>query len=298
MTFRLIFNFIHFIADFSVPMSDPTASFAALEQRETGYSGRLTPKQQEALDAAKVKITAWAEEDETRKAIFLEEKENILKRGNETEDVLVLRFLRARNWNVDVASDLFTSTIIWRRDFQGIGVNNLNESMIQNELKSGKSFLRGVDKVGRPVTYIKVGLHSKSKSDPLELQRFCIYMFEKGRKELKPPIETTTVILDMKGFNLECLDYPFTKFLIDTFATKYPESLGWAFLLDPPWIFKGAWAVIKPWMDAKTLEKIKFLNKREELKMYIDEDQLLKEYGGTDAYVYQYPDPHASEDKS
>jgi len=120
-------------------------------------------------------------------------------------------------------------------------------------------------------------------------KRYCIYMFEKGRELLTPPVETTTIIFDMRDFSLENMDYGFVSFMADLFLNKYPESLGWAIVYCAPWIFNACWRLIKIWMDPKTAEKIKFLDKSEQLLDFVDKDQLLKEYGGTDTWIYSAP---------
>jgi hypothetical protein len=55
------------------------------------------------------------------------------------------------------------------------------------------------------------------------------------------------------------------------------------FIINAPWIFKPLWAMIKPWLDPNTVNKIRvfgYNDYQEELKKVIDEDQIPKEYGG------------------
>ena len=46
------------------------------------------------------------------------------------------RFLRARQWNVDAAMAMIEPCVRWRRTFQGIGVEHIDEKTIDNELKT------------------------------------------------------------------------------------------------------------------------------------------------------------------
>ena len=49
------------------------------------------------------------------------------------------------------------------------------------------------------------------------------------------------------------LDRTFVSFLISLFSDYYPESLGNMYIFDAPWVFQGAWAILKGLIDAGTL---------------------------------------------
>ena len=42
---------------------------------------------------------------------------------------------------MDAATDMGWACLQWRRSFQDIGVDNITEDMIGNEIKTGKTFL-------------------------------------------------------------------------------------------------------------------------------------------------------------
>ena len=44
--------------------------------------------------------------------------------------------------------------------------------------------------------------------------------------------------------------------------------------------------IIKPFLAKKTREKIKLVNKHEELRQWFEEDQIFEEYGGNKKYSY------------
>ena len=70
-----------------------------------------------------------------------------------------------------------------------------------------------------------------------------------------------TLFLDFTGWSLKTA--PARKTSLETLAIlqdHYPERLGQAICLNPPWMFSVFWSMIKPFMDARTLSKIKFLN--------------------------------------
>jgi len=139
-------------------------------------------------------------------------------------DSTLLRFLRARNFNLDNAFFMFSNCINWRSNFQGDGVCEITEESVENQIKTYKSFYHKTDKDGRPLSYVLTRLHDTKKSDGNELQRFCIYMMEKGRKLLVAPEERCSVIFDLSGVGYRNLDIKFMRFFIDMFEKNYPES--------------------------------------------------------------------------
>ncbi|CAF2990861.1 unnamed protein product [Rotaria sp. Silwood2] len=88
--------------------------------------------------------------------------------ANDNPDVILLRRLRARKWNVNLALDQFIQTLKWRYQY---GVTRLvadgEHEIYHEELLTGKTSYIGYDKVGRPIVYISVKDHIKGQF-PLE----------------------------------------------------------------------------------------------------------------------------------
>ena len=66
----------------------------------------------------------------------------------------------------------------------------------------------------------------------------------------------------------------------------YPETLSRLFIVNAPYIFTGAFSMVKKWLDKHTVDKIQVLgscsdkNVIKVLRTYIDPQSLPKEYGG------------------
>lgn len=45
-------------------------------------------------------------------------------------------------------------------------------------------------------------------------------------------------------------------------ARHYPERLGYALMINAPWIFNATWVAMKTFVDAKTVAKIQFVKVR------------------------------------
>jgi hypothetical protein len=241
----------------------------------SGFVGNLSPQQQAALDEVKQKLSK------------LEGKLAECSKKMLVDDAIILRFLRARKFDVDQSYDMLYNMLKFRLEFQQIGVDCLNPAMCENELKTGKSYYHGHDKEGRPVCYIRARLHDPSQSDVLENQRFTVLMMEYGKSLLRPPGETVTIVFDMNKATLKNIDIKSVQFMVNTLTSYYPESLGKVLIVNYTWIVNGAWKIIRPWLDPVTAAKVLFI-KPEELMNYIDADNLPKEYGGKDTFEYNY----------
>jgi hypothetical protein len=125
-------------------------------------------------------------------------------------DGLLLRFLRARKWDVKKALVMMISTMRWR--LQDVHVDDdimangeatavkMSQSSDAAEkkkgedflfqMRKGKSFLHGVDKFGRPICVVRVRLHHASDQEVEALERFTVYTIETARLLLAPPVET------------------------------------------------------------------------------------------------------------
>lgn len=98
-------------------------------------------------------------------------------------DVIVLKFLRARKWNVSAGVAMMAACMKWRIEF---GVEEIirkgEEGLVDcsgfiHQMTIGKSFVQGTDKLGRPVVYINVKLHKMSDQTAKGLEGLCLLGF-------------------------------------------------------------------------------------------------------------------------
>ncbi|PWY67889.1 CRAL/TRIO domain protein [Aspergillus heteromorphus CBS 117.55] len=231
---------------------------------------------------------------------------------HDSPDVLLLRFLRARKWDVNKAFGMMLRAIVWRVheqhvDDQVIANPELNAvATSQNtanppaakaakdfleQLRMGKCYMHGTDRQGRPVLVVRVRLHQPSKQSEEVLNRFILHTIETARLLLAPPSETVTIIFDMTGFGLSNMEYAPVKFIIKCFEENYPESLGNMLIHNAPWVFSGIWKVIKGWMDPVIVSKVQFTNKVSDLEKFIAPDQIMKELKGKEDWTYSFAEP-------
>ncbi|KAF3908558.1 Patellin-5 [Orbilia brochopaga] len=222
-------------------------------------------------------------------------------------DTLLLRFLRARKWDVDKALVMMVSTMHWRG--QEVYVEDLvrkgelhavtsGDEGFMHQLRIGKSYIHGTDKDNRPVCVVSVRLHRAAEQTPDSLERYTVYLIETTRMLLKPPVDTACILFDMTGFGMANMDYSPVKFMIKCFEAHYPECLGVCLVHNAPWIFQGIWKIIRGWLDPVVASKVHFTSKPSDLFNFIDPSHLPKSLGGDEDWTYAYAEPSPDEDNA
>ncbi|KAF9731344.1 hypothetical protein PMIN06_012830 [Paraphaeosphaeria minitans] len=226
-------------------------------------------------------------------------------------DALLLRFLRARKWDVDKALIMMISTMHWRLDHMHVDddiMKNGEEAALKEsksddpkvkkegedflaQLRMGKSYLHGLDAEGRPMCIVRARLHRAGEQSEASLERYTVYTIETARLLLRAPIDTATIVFDMTDFSMANMDYAPVKFMIKCFEANYPESLGTVLVYKAPWIFNAVWNVIKGWLDPVVAGKVHFARNVTELEKFVPKTQIPKELEGDDPYAYVYVEP-------
>ncbi|CEO58702.1 hypothetical protein PMG11_03408 [Penicillium brasilianum] len=236
----------------------------------------------------------------------------------EHPDSLLLRFLRARKWDVGKGFTMMVTNILWRKEVQVDDdilpkgeLYALKQSRDEKltakqkkegrdfieQLKTGKSFLHGFDRQGRPVNYVRVKIHKPGAQSEEALERYIVHIIETTRLIVVPPIETGTIVFDMTGFSLSNMEYQPVKFIIKCFEANYPESLGLLLIHNAPWIFSGIWRLIHGWMDPVVASKVHFTRSVNDLDKFISRDQIPRELAGDEEWEYKYIQPEDNENE-
>lgn len=136
----------------------------------------------------------------------------------ENPDSLLLRFLRARKWDVGKAFSMMASNILWRKEMEvdeeilprgeeyaleqsrnpkATPKEKKEGADFTNQLKTGKSFLHGFDRDGRPVIYVRVKIHKPGAQSEEALERYIVHCIESVRLIVAPPVETGVCLIRM-----------------------------------------------------------------------------------------------------
>lgn len=130
-------------------------------------------------------------------------------------DGLLLRFLRARKWDVQNALVMLISAMHWRLQEMNVdddvmkngeggaaadSLNSTNPTVKKDgkdfltQLRMGKSFLHGTDREGRPMCFVRVRLHKQGEQSETSLERFTVYGIETARLLLESNVDTAVSI--------------------------------------------------------------------------------------------------------
>ncbi|CAG2062891.1 unnamed protein product [Timema podura] len=193
------------------------------------------------------------------------------------------RFLIHHEGNLNDALQMMWDCLEWRKTF---GTNDISESNIKMEyVNEGCLFAHNRDKDGKSILVFKSKKHVKGQKDMDELKRVVVYWFE--RLERMDKGNSITLFFDMADTGMSNMDMEFIKYLIGLFKVYYPNFLNYIVIFEMPWILNAAFKIIKTWLPAKAVQKIKFVNKST-LKEFVDPDQALKSWGGNDEYVFSF----------
>ncbi|KAJ2850657.1 phosphatidylinositol transfer protein csr1 [Coemansia brasiliensis] len=213
-------------------------------------------------------------------------------------DVLILRFLRARKWDVEKAYRMAIAAVKWRVQ------EKVDEIIWYGDIHNdaslmwkGVSYAHGKDRLGQPIVWSGSCLHHQKDQSYPQLKRYLIWMMETLRQLLFTPIERVCLIMDLTDHSNANMDWPFVKTFIKFLEAYYPECLGICIVYNGPWWFSGVWKLISPLLDPVVASKVQFAQKPEGLLKFIDEKELLAIRGGKDKYVYEYIKPQPEENK-
>ncbi|XP_053196543.1 SEC14-like protein 2 [Scomber japonicus] len=244
----------------------------------SGRVGDLSPKQNEILTEFRGRI------------------EDILPNLPAQHDHYLLRWLRARSFNVQKAEAMIRKHVEFRKQMKvdSIISDFKPPEVIERYVSGG---MCGYDRDGSPIWYDVIGpldpkglLLSATKQDFMKtkirhtemLHRECRRQTEKLGKN----IEAITLIYDCEGLGLKHIWKPAVEAygeILTMFEDNYPEGLKRLFLIKAPKMFPMAYNLIKHFLCEETRSKIIVLgsNWQEVLRKHIDPEQLPMAYGGT-----------------
>ncbi|CAL1534398.1 unnamed protein product [Lymnaea stagnalis] len=242
-------------------------------------------------------VGSLSEKQECALAEFRKNVEELLKSHH--DDYYLLRWLRARNFDLKKAEAMLRNHIKWREQ------NNVDTILQDFEIpevmkRYYTGGLFGQDKDGAlvwidPNGYIDMKgiLMSMRKQEVIKSKIWLleeIYrLFELKSKEQGRRVDQIIIIFDLENFGMKHLWKPgvdiFTE-IVAIFEDHYPETLKKTFFFyffSAPKIFPLAYNLLRPFLSEETHRKVTVCgsNYKETLLQFIDADQLPAHWGGT-----------------
>ncbi|KAF2664343.1 putative phosphatidylinositol transporter [Microthyrium microscopicum] len=217
------------------------------------------------------------------------------------DTLTLLRFLRARKFDVQKAKQMFLDSEAWRKKQGANGLDDLTRTFEYPEKEKMfqyyPQYYHKTDKDGRPVYIehlgkIDVKAMQKVTSDERMLQHLAVE-YEKLADPRLPAcsrkagylLETCCTIMDAKGVSLTSAPsvYGYLAQASGMSQNYYPERLGKMYIVNAPWGFGAVFSVVKGFLDPVTVSKIHILGSgyQKQLLEQVPKENLPKVLGGS-----------------
>ncbi|OQD72347.1 hypothetical protein PENPOL_c001G08095 [Penicillium polonicum] len=214
------------------------------------------------------------------------------------DTLTLLRFLRARKFDVEAAKTMFTASEKWRKEF---GTDDLARDFDYPEKEEVSKFYpqyyHKTDKDGRPVYIEKMGkidlnqMYKITTADRMlqnlvsEYEKLADPRLPACSRKAGKLLETCCSVMDLKGVGITSVPsvYGYVKQASDISQNHYPERLGKLYLINAPWGFSTVFGAIKGFLDPVTVSKIHILGSgyQKELLAQVPAENLPVEFGGS-----------------
>ncbi|XP_071910293.1 patellin-6-like [Coffea arabica] len=255
-------------------------------KEDTYFVSSLRPSEKKALQELKDKLMAYPGPAEHSMGGIP------LLGGDERADVILLKFLRARDFRVADSVHMLLKCLYWRKDFEADKI--LDEDLGFKELEGVVAYMHGHDREGHPVCYNAYGvfkdkdMYERIFGDEEKLKKFLrwrVQVLERGIELLhfKPGgVNSIIQVTDLKDMPKRELRVA-SNHIMSLFQDNYPEMVARKIFINVPWYFSVLYSMFSPFLTQRTKSKFvisKEGNVAETLYKFVRPENVPVQYGG------------------
>lgn len=228
------------------------------------------------------------ESPDTRQSLVQELRDMIYERGevvpHRTDDAFLIRFLRARRFDVEKAHRLMTNYYRFKENNPEIheDVHPMNMRYIGDD--DVLSVLPYREQTGRRIMIYKIGNWNPSNYSVEELFKATVVVLELAVLEQRAQIIGGICIFDFGGISMQHawqITPSIARKTVELLVTSFPIRTHAIHIVNESWGFDIIFAIFKPFLDNRMKEKIYFHgHDLESLHSHIDPKFLPRRYGG------------------
>ncbi|XP_043701962.1 patellin-6-like [Telopea speciosissima] len=212
--------------------------------------------------------------------------------GDDRADVILLKFLRARDFRVSDSFAMLEKCLAWRKEFGAEDI--VEEDLGFKELEGVVAYMNAYDRDGHPVCFNAYGvfkdkeMYERIFGDEEKLKRFLrwrVQVLERGINLLhfKPGgVNSLIQVTDLKDMPKRELRVASNQ-ILSLFQDNYPEMVARKIFINVPWYFSMLYSMFSPFLTQRTKSKFviaKEGNVAETLFKFIRPENVPVQYGG------------------
>ncbi|XP_060193171.1 patellin-4 [Lycium barbarum] len=257
------------------------------EENPDANCGNIEEKEEKEKEEGELEV------DEVDKEISIWGVPLLPSKGDEKTNVVLLKFLRARDYKVNESFEMLKKTLEWRKEFK---IQSILEEDLGSDLAPA-AYMSGIDNQGHPICYNIFGvlddeeLYNKTfgtEEKRNQFLRWRVQLMEKGIQQLDfkaGGISSLLQINDLKnspGPSKKEVRVA-TKQAVDLLQDNYPEFVAKNIFINVPFWYYAVHSLLSPFLTQRTKSKFVFARPAkvtETLLKYIPIQEIPIQYGG------------------